>query len=357
MNIYEYAILAIFSLIISTILYFSFSTIQTNKKEYWTGYITHAIHQEPWNELVVYTVVVSDGKDTRTEIRTRIDHHPAYWGMYDNNGIYFSISQDDYLYYKKLWVNETVIGTKYGYTINGNTNATYFNQNDSFMIIVKHSHSYENKVNVSRSVFNNFEDISQEDIKKYNLIDYPYIKDNYVSSILGHKYLNYSMDNRKLDILNAKIGKDKQIKVWLLTFKNQPFIAGRLQRSYWKNGNMNEMVICVGLDKDDKVTWSNVFSWTDSTSLLINTREKINHQIGKSLNFQDIIPSLEKDIRTQWVRKDFHKDFKYLQIRPPNWAISLAFVISLIVNGVMAVVFIKNNWDCDSARSYRGYYG
>jgi hypothetical protein len=84
----------------------------------------------------------------------------------------------------------------------------------------------------------------------------------------------------ELQVVNSLFGASREVRVFLIVFKNQPRDAGYIQERYWEGGNMNEIVVCVGIDENENVKWGHVFSWTESTGVKI----KIKNEISK-INF------------------------------------------------------------------------
>ena len=144
-----------------------------------------------------------------------------------------------------------------------------------------------------------------------------------------------------LNYLNAYYGNSKQIKIWMLLFKDKPIKAGELQEAYWKRGNKNELVICIGLNSNDtKIDWVYPFSWTPNKDYL----EDVKNDFRKIESFDDnqIIQVLQKDIQN-FERKHF-KEFSYVKVDPPLWAIITTYIITLIITLVCMLWTIDNEY-------------
>jgi hypothetical protein len=92
-------------------------------------------------------------------------------------------------------------------------------------------------------------------------------------------------------------------------------------------------VLCVGIDKDQQVQWGYVFSWCENEVFKSTVCTFITNQIGQKMNLGRIIDELEKEIPEGWQRKHF-KDFNYLTIDFPNWAIIVIYVVTFLVTGI-----------------------
>lgn len=94
-------------------------------------------------------------------------------------------------------------------------------------------------------------------------------------------------------------------------------------------GNMNEFVVTIGIDDDRNVKWCYPFSWTKSERLKVDTRQFVMGQ--DKLNLQSLSYYLQEQVDNQFVRLDF-RQFDYLTVEPPVWAVVLTYVLVIIVN-------------------------
>jgi len=345
------------SFVFSIIAHFTTSFISAQKEEFWTGWITSVNYFEEWNEKVYYTERVPDGKETyidsdgkkrtRTKYKTvkksRIDTHPPYWEAHESNGAVYNITASEYKRFVYRWGNEKFIDMYRNYhSKDGDQYVVAFNGRDEDMEVATTSHSYQNKVILSRSVFN-FKDVTEQEIKDFGLVKYPTITNQWdMPSILGNVVPGFDQADRRLSVFNARKGATKQVRVWIIIFKDKTLESAVLQQSYWKNGNMNEFVICVGVDRENNVTWGKTFSWTDSSKLIVESNGIVNDQIGKKVDLAGIVSWVERNVPKDWVRKSFKKDFNYINISPPWWAILLTFILTALLN-VGIIFWITGN--------------
>lgn len=307
-------------------------------EEYWGAYTTKAVYEEDWNEYIHQTCTrqVASGTDskgnttytTETYDCSYVDYHPECWWKEDSNGKYHVISKGEYLHLKNLWGGDKKTGHHDGYTNDGDIYTTFFDKKDKNMDVVITNHIYKNKVAASNSIFN-FPKTASLDV-----FNYPKIDNLYTPSVLGYK------NCRCFDILNAKYGRSKQIRVWVLIYKNKPMYIFEDQKNHWKGGNKNELVLGIGL-KDNKVTWGNVFSWSESDELLVETRGLIESQIGEELNLCELEKQLNPLIKTKWKRKEF-KDFDYIKVEPTPTATFMSFIIVLCFSIGLTIFFVMN---------------
>jgi len=347
------------SFVFALLMHFTTSFFQASRDEYWTGWITKASYTEAWNEKVYYNVRVADGTEkytgsdgkrhSRTKYKTvrksRIDEHPPSWSACGSNGESYSISSSEYKDFVRRWGNESFEELNRNfYNKDGDRYNVLFNNRNEDMEVISSVHSYENKVAVSRSVFK-LQPVKEEDVKRLGLYDYPSIVDKWViPSVLGDNVPGFAQAERRLSVFNARYGASKELRVWLLVFKEQTLDAGYAQQNYWINGNMNELVICVGVDKDYKVTWGHAFSWCDNSEINVQGRNIVNDQIGKRVELDSILDWIEEAVPTFWKRKEFEKDFDYLDVAPPTWAVILTFLFTIGLNVGISYWIVNNEF-------------
>lgn len=332
------------SFIVGLIIYL-ISSASSYKKEYWTNYINQIVYDEPWDEWVVYIDFVSDGKRTKTVIRTRIDYHgPTYYAI-DNQNNKYLITEEDFNTFATKWNNKEFVDLQRKYhTINGNRYVSNFNGQDKDMWIKRSVHWYYNPIIASKSVFK-FEIIKEEEKKQYNIIDYPEIDKTYKGPILGDTGLITDEDQHLLECINARFGASSKIKIWFIVFQNKSIDAASLQEQHWQNGNMNEIVVCLGIDEQAKLQWSKTFSWTDNKTFISSIDNKLLEQLNTRLSIIKITEWLKEQIPSQWKKKDFKKDFGYLSIETPTWAIILTFILTIAINISVSIFILVNEFE------------
>jgi hypothetical protein len=229
------------------------------------------------------------------------------------------------------------------HTINGDLYVTTWPGDDLRLEPMITKHSYENRIKASNSVFK-FQDV---DPKKFGLFEYPDVTNYYNQNcILGNGGITQPVANLQLNKWNAKFGAAKQIRVFILVFRNQPVEAGFEQECYWKGGNKNEFVVTLGVNDKDEITWCHPFSWTEVEILKIEVREAIAKQ-NVTLNLEKIVQDLTPRLQA-FKRKSF-KDFEYLTVEPPTWCIVLTFLISIGCNVGVAYWVVNNEFQDDGS--------
>lgn len=343
------------------IMKLSVEGVQTRDTEYWTGWIHTAEYYERWTEEWDEYVPESghtDDKgnyvvDTPAHWEHHVAHHPPYWVMYGSNKEELGIDEGSYRRLCGMWGmnqfkklshhNQTSVG-------DGNMYFTRWNQKRETMITCTTEHSYTNRVQASHSIFN-FRKFKKEEVKELGLFDYPRIKDvTEVPSILGDGGPTAASANRFLQIRNAELGAEKQVRMWILVFHNSDQQVALDQESYWCGGNKNEMVLCIGVDKDYNMLWSYPFSWTEEEQLKIEIRQlafanaDTGRGEGPKLDLNKVAAGMSDLVQKQFVRKHF-SDFNYLAVEPPFGAVIAAYIVAFIFSIGISFWLLLNEFE------------
>jgi hypothetical protein len=351
-TIWEFFIPFAATLVTILIMKFSTEAAQTIDTEYWSEPASHAIYSEPWDEEVPCTHsykcnCTKDDKGNEScqtcyEHSYDVDYHPAYWAIVSESGYEVKITQDKFNSLCSRWKNKVFQDKHRDYhEIDGDWYVTYWEKNRETLECMVSEHHYENRVQASNSVFN-YPEILDDEKARYKLYDYPEITDGYKQvNVLGMGDSTRRTSERKLEILNAELGKVKQVKVFVLLFRNMPEVAAFKQECYWKGGNKNEVVVCIGIDDALKVKWCKSFSFTENSELKINIRNYVTDM--QVLNCSKVVDFLHGEVNKNFVRKKF-KDFSYISIEPKTWQIWLTFILSAIVTIGASWWVVKNEY-------------
>jgi hypothetical protein len=107
----------------------------------------------------------------------------------------------------------------------------------------------------------------------------------------------------------------------------------------WENGNKNEFILCIGVDKEFNVEWANVFSWCEQELLKLEVRDFVLDQ--KKLNLEEVVGYMTTNVDRKFSRREF-AEFSYLSVEPPFWGIMLTFFLTLAVDAGLAYWIIHN---------------
>jgi hypothetical protein len=276
---------------------------------------------------------VGSGKTQRTETYdcSYVQYHSEKWTAYTNCDSNVYINEEHYNKLKSIFKNEKKTGHNSGYTISGDIFQIKYNGVYNDLQPYTSVHRYKNKVQASKSVFK-FQEISKEEADALGLYH-----ENLVSGF--GNYSSYGVVIPSLERLNAYYGSTYEVRVLILVY-NKPMPIFEKQRSYWNGGNKNELVIGIGLN-EGKVSWCNLFSWSESDDFLVKTRRELENQIDSPPDYDRIVEFLKKEIPTGWRRKNF-EDFEYLEVEYPDWIYTLVISVSLISSIIISVICVRN---------------
>lgn len=320
-------------------------TSQIQDTEYWNSYATKAVYYEYWNEYIHKTCSerIRTGTDskgnaiytTRFYDCSYVESHSPYWEIKDNMGQVMRISASFYKQLHEQWDNQVFIDMhRPYYTVDGNAYLVSFTGKFEDVFPICKTYTYENRIQCSKSVFN-FQKVDSVMQKKYQLFNYPKPEVFAYNPILGYSDPKASL---KLQRFNAQYGATKKIHMLLLVFKDQPIDAAIMQENYWKGGNKNEFILCVGLCSN-RIDWARVISWTDVEDLKIRVARKVK-EMG-TFNVDSVIDCMASETSIHFVKKSF-KDFNYITVEPTMQATIITFIVTLLVS-VGLIVFVVNN--------------
>lgn len=322
----------------------------TEDVEYHNAYVTQIERDERWEEDITCSEDCncseecdSDGNNCHEVCQTCYydcpEWHEEIYRAVLNTGESVSLSQSEYLKYKQIF------GQAESFVELNRTNV--YNNHDGDRWIVKwpgtkqtmqyhvYERYYENRVQASDDVFN-YPNVDTSDIRLYKLKEYPsiYKKDGLSKQrhVLG---TDDPKAERKMEILNGMLGMKKQLTTYILIWVGATEMSGNMQEWYWKGGNKNEFIVCLGVSKQDhtKIDWVHVFSWTEQFQLKIDVREWVNKR-KDNFNLYDFIDYLYIELDSKFVRKNF-EDFNYLEIDiPTGWLIALYIVVFIFSAGI-----------------------
>jgi len=281
----------------------------TNDTEYISEYITETRYYEDWNEYVhrTCTRTVSCGKNcTRTVTYdcSYVRYHSEYWEIRTNMGNKYRISKKYFDYLTKLFGNKAFKDLyRHYYTNDGDMYKSLWNREFGTLRPMTFEHTYQNKPQSVNSVFK-FREL--DSVQKKGLYSYPDVVDRTQKACLGC--------NEEEDLLlrryNSLWGKRFQVKVYLLVFDGKSIEVAERQRSFWKGGNKNELVIC--MDREGK--WAKSFSWCDNKEIEVQASLLL---MDSANDLPTGIIALQDKIEKHWKRKEF-SDFDYIKVPLTN---------------------------------------
>lgn len=369
---WEYLILILPSIGISTAIYFGMISYSENDTEYLGDYVVSIRYYEPWDEYVHQTCTSTstdaDGNVTTTTYDcSYVDDHSEKWSQVTSTGCENEITQKEYNRIYRMWNTSNVFVDMHRdyHSYDGDMYEKRYDNKWEHSKTLTTTNSYKNKVRASRSIFG-FSTIKPEEAKKLGLYDYPELykqsnnfweSDNNQNPILGFKPTKNQLN--KFQYINGYYGPHKQFRVFVLFFYNKSHSIVEDQKSYWDGGNKNEMIICIGLDSISKqIQWADAFSWCDRPTFEVKFRSFM--QGKKKLNLDEIAKFTEYGAAHYWSRKNFN-DFEYLNVELSHTQLKWLLIIIFIFNLGMSIFIVLNDFEYDddgneNSNYNRSYY-
>ena len=337
--------------------------------EYWGSNVVSVYENEPYNvwdhETCYHHYTIGKvSYSTPYDCSHQDDYGPS-WSLKTNIKERFHIEESQFDAAKKLFGTTKIVvgsqknndpkskatnsrGTKFEGKYVGATSYNYivnWKGEDSTLIPVVTSHRYINKVKSS--------DLSKFDMKKIrnkeadtlHLFKYPNVKDHFnYPTILSDIPITPSIQE-KFQRLNGKFGPKNELRLWILVFNNHNPNIAKLQEDYWVRGNMNELVVCIGVNNQRKIEWTDAFSWTKNTSLINGVEEEAgNMRFLTDDTWNDYYEYLNSNLNT-FQRRDFAKEFNYLTVDPKGWHAIVIFIIAILASIGANMWVIKNEFE------------
>lgn len=325
--------------ILGIAVFFLMRASNGESQEFHGAYVVSTSYYEPWNEMVTVTKTRTVPRGHRNVTETYTTHelrrHSEEFRYKDNLGNDKGISKQMFDEINQRMGNPEPVFRdmhRHYHTEDGDAYDRSFNGYDSCMFTLTYSESYWNPVKANPYTIFGYERMEKEEAGELGLFEYSDIEESDQKCLLG---LDRPDIDRKIRELNARYGKVKQFRMYVLVFKDKGPEIAEQQKRYWCNGNKNEFIVCLGLN-NRKISWCRAFSWADNPILEIRSRNwfREHPDVSDLLKYPDFI----KSNLNEWKRKEF-KDFDYLNVdlTPTQ---SWIFCILVIVFTMIAVVWI-----------------
>lgn len=322
---------------------------QVQSTEYWGSVATSAHYYEPWNEYIHKTCsrthCSGSGNNRRCHTTyydcSYVRDHSAYWEVRTTLGEVIRVPQAKYDELRMRWGNRQFQDMRRNYhTKDGDMYYTVWPKDSVRLEPVTTTHTYENRVKAADASIFHFELVSDAMADSLGLHDYPGVQHPYTQvALLGARD---TAAQRALMHWNAVLGAPKEVKLFVLVFRNKGREYGQLQEWYWKGGNMNEVVVCLGLDDANRVQWCHPMSWGTDHVLQATIRQHV--ETRDTLDLLGFSRWLGPVVQEHFVRRDF-AEFDYLTVEPPTWAVVTTYVLTLVISVLLGVFAVQNEAD------------
>lgn len=341
---WEHLIITGGGLLITWLLYLLLSSFNYDT-EYLGYYVKSATHYEAWDELKTrvetYTVTVNGHTQTRTRVKTYVDRHADQYVLYLNDDKEEHVSETTFYKVINQMKSDSTFRDmhRHYHHKDGDAYDYVYDNNPEHMYYVTLTSSYNNPFKNSKSIFT-YSDISTDEATELGLYEYPEVEDAYQEVIIG----GLLPDNHKhaIEYLNAVYGAEKHIRIYVLVFKDKSPEIVEYQKSYWKGGNKNELIICLGYDTEIKeIKWADAFSWADEPVLEAATKQFfISHPKLNLISYKEfIIPYIE----SEWIPKDF-SEFSYIEHDLSTAKSIILLIISILYCGLLSLWCVYNEY-------------
>ena len=357
---WEYFAVFIPSILASGLLYLMFQAGRTSDIKFESYRVVSIRHYDKWDEWIrkICTERIKVGKDkyiTRTYDCSYRQIHHEYWEMTTSDGRIERIGKENYDYYRKLWgtPEKFIECNRRYYKIDGDAQEYNWSGKISSLVTVSRKRGYDNYFQSSLSLYS-MKKISKDQAKVLGLYNYP--RTNYSDNYNGiwiydqnpivtdscSWYSPNSLDIRKLQDLNCKSPKD--FRCFILIYpaeKYGPDIV-EFQKSYWTGGNENEVIFCIGLSKNQNISWARSFSWSAENRLETEILSEILP--GDKFYMSVMIDKIGKAyLSGSWKPLKF-SDYSYISPELYTSDYIIIFIITILVNLGLSWYVITNEY-------------
>ena len=341
---WEYAALILPSLLFVLLTRVIMVSANSNDTEYLGGYVNRITYYEPWDEMVEvrHTRTNSDG-ETEVYYTWEREYHSERYTYVDNESKWeHHLSKKEYETIKKRMGNKTVFRDMHRdyHRIDGDAYDIFWDGKVETLYDITTPHSYTNKIKASQShtIFK-MGDISPEEAKEMGLYEYPEIYSMNQNPIIGRDVSD--KDKQRIKYINATYGRKYQFRTYILIYENKDITISEIQKAYWQNGNKNEFVLCLGVQRDS-VVWANAFSWCDEPRLEVKARDYFIQ--NPKLDINKYGEWLQTQIPTQWDRKEF-EDFAYIRVGLSQGQYIALIIMMIVLNIGISIFLVKNEFN------------
>jgi hypothetical protein len=324
---------------------FTVEKIQTSDTEYHGALIVEARYYEYYETYVRRTCyrTVRCGKNCTTTVPydcSYCDKNPEHWTIVNSLGQEFGISKEYYDFLMKKWsatpefvdLHRNINHGGWGCGKDGDMYKIKWDNQPLTSEATTTDHFYENRVQAAHTAFD-FAEVRESEVKQYGLYEYPDLNGISQETVLGLDSIKWitkeeiNLMRQWSKFLNGYLGPRRHARIYFLFFADKPQLAANMQEAYWDGGNDNELVVCIGLSQKTKeLQWVKPFTWSPERKIIPDVREMI--MTHKVFDPENIAHSVWSQTEKEFKRKDF-KEFSYITVEPPTWAIWVTFFITL----------------------------
>lgn len=340
---------------------------EVSDKEWWGFNGVKAYYDEPYEYWTTCTETYICGSDSKGNPQTCTRTYPCTeWAgdeafLIDQYSGARHISKAKYNQLAARWKENKFVElnrpAKMNIETDGDRWTTKWDGNWLTSEPIVEQHTYENKTQCSSTI--RFREVDDKTKAQYGLFDYPEggTWGYEMVSVLDQSGKHWAKGDKKFRYLNGVIGPLKKVRLWVFIFRDKPRDAAFWQKDYLKNGNKNEIILCIGANKAGVVEWVEVISWTDRKAVQVEARSWIEENI-KEVSDESLVKTgdyIETLVKTKYVKPDFTKKYGHLAVQPSTGAMVVVAIIIILVNVGTAVFIIMNDFKDEDSRRARAY--
>ncbi len=341
---WEYLVVFIPSVLVTIFMDVIIKETKISDYHYISEVVSSIRHYDSWNEYIhqVRYVTVGTGKNRHTVRQdcSYVKYHPEYWEMITTSGKKERFDKKSYDYYRKLWGTPEIfidMHRRY-FTRDGDAQEyKWCGEKEHSLTFGDYKH-YQNYFKLTGNLYS-LEEIDNDTL---GLPEYPiscykgndglWVYD--VNPVIGVK-----IDKNTLRTAKWINSQDPKFRVYAVYFKNKTIKEAQYLERYWERGKDNEVVFCIGLDKDNRRSWIYSFSW--SPEPLLEGYVKMESKTGTPEEIFKL--SWEAYKLGYWKPLEF-KDYSYITIDLTPGDYAWIFWLTLVLNIVISVWVIGNEY-------------
>lgn len=313
----------------------------------WNSKIIKSVkHYDEWDEWIhrTCTQTYKVGKHTRTRTYdcSYRKVHNEYWVSVDYDGNEKEIERKTFEYFKNLWKTPVkfIDCHRNFFRKDGDAQEYLWDKKECNSLTYSNRVSYKNYFQSSHSLYsiknsdnNRLVYDYPEDSRKGNLGFWEYDQ----NPVIGLKISN--KEEREFRYTNASFGKD--LRVFLLVWNSDSIQEDiwKDQRKYWKGGNQNELIICLGLKNKKKISWVNTFSWSEEPYMEVKLKRFLLKE--KELNIHRLLEKI-KELKKEgtWIPRNFN-DYSYIEPEIYGYQYWIIFSLTILLNILISILIIN----------------
>lgn len=361
-KVWEILVVWVVSIITIALAQFTSEKFAISDDEIWGYNSVKASYDEPFQywgtcseEYACGTSCTGSGSSRSCSTRYCTRYYPCKkWGgdtawLTTQTSNKFTISRDYFSSIeRKIWANSKTIElhreNDYKIIQDGDRRESSWPGDYISSIPIAIAHTYENRTKRSSSI--RFMKVTEADIKKLQLFNEPKVSGYSSKALYDQSNQAWAKAGKYFQYLNGKLGPNRNLHIIVLIFRDKPLDVVRYQQGYWRNGNKNEFIICIGATKIGTVEWGDVISWTEVESLKIDFRDYITQRM-KTVNEESLI-SLAKyseiELGKRFIKPEFTKKYHHLSAAPSLFSVITSAIVVLLVNVGVGIWIVKNDF-------------